>query len=125
MAAEEPTTKNAMAFFDGQNLFQHAKDAFGHFHPNYDPRKLHLAVCKERGWRPTLTRFYTGVPIESENKMWAAYWSNRVIAMKRAGIHVTTRPLRYRKEKVFDRNNAPIFEADGKQKVVTTPQEKE
>jgi len=44
--------------------------------------------------------------------------------MKRAGIHVTTRSLRYRKEKVFDRNNAPIFEADGKQKVVTTPQEK-
>lgn len=38
-----------MAFFDGQNLYQHAKDAFGHHHPNFDPVKLHKAVCDARG----------------------------------------------------------------------------
>ena len=27
---DEPEEKYAMAFFDGQNLFRHAKDAFGH-----------------------------------------------------------------------------------------------
>jgi len=56
------TTKNVMAFFDGQNLYQHAKEAFGHYHPNYDPLKLHKAVCAANGWRAKLTRFYTGVP---------------------------------------------------------------
>ena len=31
------TKPRAIAFFDGQNLFGHAKSAFGHSHPNYDP----------------------------------------------------------------------------------------
>jgi hypothetical protein len=121
---DEPTTKNVMAFFDGQNLYQHAKDAFGHHHPNYDPVKLHNAVCTAKGWRATLTRFYTGVPSQAESPMWAAYWSNRVIAMKRAGIAVTTRPLRYRKERVLDDEGNPILDEGGKPKMVTTPQEK-
>jgi uncharacterized LabA/DUF88 family protein len=108
--------KNAMAFFDGQNLYQHAKEAFGHHHPNYDPVKLHHGVCIAKGWRPTLTRFYTGVPIATESPMWAAYWSNRVLALKRAGVHVTTRPLRYRKQSVID--------PSGVEEIVVTPQEK-
>jgi hypothetical protein len=47
----EPSVKNVMAFIDGQNLYQHAMEAFGHHHPNYDPIKLHKAVCAIRGWR--------------------------------------------------------------------------
>jgi len=105
-----------MAFIDGQNLYRHAKDAFGHHHPNYDPIKLHAAVCALKGWTPNLVRFYTGVPSALESPMWTGYWSNRVLAMKRAGIAVTTRPLRYHKE--------IIVEADGTERVVTTPQEK-
>ena len=27
---QEPTVKRAVSFFDGQNLFRHAKNAFGH-----------------------------------------------------------------------------------------------
>jgi uncharacterized LabA/DUF88 family protein len=96
----EPNVKHAVAFVDGQNLFQHAKAAFGHHHPNYDPKKLHDAVCTANGWKPTLTRFYTGVPEAHEQPMWSGYWSNRVLAMKRAGVHVTTRPLRYRREEI-------------------------
>jgi len=106
----------AMAFFDGQNLFRHAMDAFGHFHPNYEPLKLHAAVCAKHGWTPNLVRFYTGVPSALESPMWAAYWSNRVLAMKSAGIVVTTRPIRYHKE--------IIVESDGTERTVTTPQEK-
>lgn len=105
-----------MAFIDGQNLYRHAKDAFGHHHPNYDPSKLHKAVCDANGWRPTLTRFYSGVPSATESPMWAGYWSNRVLAMKRAGIHVTTRQIRYRDEEVFD--------AAGKLQTLRVPQEK-
>jgi uncharacterized LabA/DUF88 family protein len=106
----------AMAFVDGQNLYQHAKAAFGHHHPNYDPAKLHAAVCSANGWKPNLVRFYTGVPSQAEAPMWAGYWSNRVLAMKRAGIVVTTREIRYRKETVLDASGTP--------KIVTTPQEK-
>jgi hypothetical protein len=106
----------AMAFFDGQNLFRHAMDAFGHFHPNYDPIKLHAAVCAKHGWIPNLVRFYTGVPNAIEDPMWTAYWNNRVLALKRAGVAVTTRPIRYHKELVFD--------ASGNETTVSTPQEK-
>jgi uncharacterized LabA/DUF88 family protein len=105
-----------MAFIDGQNLYQHAKEAFGHHHPNFDPVKLHQAICAANGWRPTLTRFYTGVPSQAESPMWAAYWSNRVLALKRAGVHVTTRPIRYRRQ--------TIFHPDGVEEVIITPQEK-
>jgi uncharacterized LabA/DUF88 family protein len=113
----EPVAKiYAMAFIDGQNLYRHAKDAFGHHHPNYDPIKLHTAVCAKMGWTPNLVRFYTGVPSQTESPMWSAYWSNRIIAMKRAGIAVTTRPIRYHKEKIIGSNGA--------EQIVMTPQEK-
>ncbi|MGH6872591.1 MAG: NYN domain-containing protein [Rhizomicrobium sp.] len=111
----EARHKYAMAFFDGQNLFQHAKDAFGHYFPNYDPKKLHEWVCASRGWKSNLVRFYTGVPDQLHSPMWTAYWSNRVLAMKRAGIAVTTRPLRYRDKEV---------EVNGEKEIVSTPQEK-
>lgn len=85
----------AMGFVDAQNLFRHAKDAFGHHHPNFDPAKLHRAVCEANGWAPNLVRLYTGVPDSRRSPMWAGYWSNRVLALKRSGVHVTTRKLRY------------------------------
>ena len=105
-----------MGFFDGQNLYQHAKDAFGHHHPNFDPLKLHAAVCAARGWQPNAIKFYTGIPSVQESEMWSGYWSNRVLAMKRAGILVTTRPLRYRKQEAYDEN--------GELKTITVAQEK-
>ena len=113
---EEPTVKYAMAFFDGQNLYQHAKDAFGHHHPNYDPIKLHAAVCKEHGWIPNLVRFYTGVPSHEHSPMWAGYWAKRLLYMKRAGIHVTNRPLRYHRETAYDEY--------GVEQTIMTPHEK-
>lgn len=112
--AAKPTY--AMAFVDGQNLFQHAKEAFGYHHPNYDPVKLHHYVCARQGWTSNLVRFYSGVPTVAADPRWAAYWSNRVLALKRAGVHVTTRPLRYRTEDTFDE--------DGNLTTITVPHEK-
>lgn len=114
--ATEPAIKYAMAFIDGQNLYQHAKDAFGHHHPNYDPIALHHAVCAEHGWRPNLVRFYTGIPSKQENPMWGGYWEKRLLHMKRGGVHVTTRPLRYRRTTERD--------SIGNEITVSTPQEK-
>lgn len=97
-----------MAFFDVQNLFRHAKDAFqtshgdGYHHPNFDPLKLHLKVAEHFGLQKNLTRFYTGIPPQSESEMWSGYWSNRVLALKRAGVLVETRKLRYHTETLSD-----------------------
>lgn len=112
---EVPEKKYAMAFVDGQNLFQHAKAAFGHYHPNYDLIKLHGKICEDQGWQPSLIRFYTGVPSAQHSPMWAGYWSSRLLSMKRSGINVTTRPIRYRTKEV---------EIDGELKEVEIPQEK-
>ena len=97
---DEPRVKRAVSFIDGQNLFRHAKDAFGHHHPNYDPRKLAEAVCDANGWMNGGVRFYTGVPSVRRAPMWHAYRTRRLTAMRRAGISVTSRALRYRVERV-------------------------
>ena len=96
----EPDIKRAVSFFDGQNLYRHAKDAFGHHHPNYDPRKLADAVCADHGWVNHGVRFYTGVPSTQRSPMWHGYWVRRLTAMRRAGIVVSSRNLRYRVERV-------------------------
>jgi hypothetical protein len=88
--ADEPAVKNAIAFIDGQNLCHHAKAAFGHHHPNYDPIKLHKAVCEARGWRPTLVRFYSGIPSVADNEMWGGYWVSRILSMKRAHAYTVS-----------------------------------
>ncbi len=114
--AEKPYSVNAIAFIDGQNLYRHAKDAFGHHHPNFDPVKLHKMVCGQFGWNPTLVRFYSGIPSSQHSPMWSGYWSNRVLAMKRAGIAVITRPIRYSSELVEL--------GDGQKRSIVTPHEK-
>ncbi len=95
---KEPKSKRAVSFIDGQNLFQHAKAAFGHYHPNYDIRKLTERVCEANGWVQAGIRFYTGIPNADKSPMWHGYWTQRLTAMRRAGITVTSRPLRHRTE---------------------------
>jgi uncharacterized LabA/DUF88 family protein len=111
-----PAEPRAVAFIDGQNLFRHAKDAFGHHHPNFDPGKPLQAICVRQGWKPQGVRFYTGTPSEVEDPKWHAYWTNRLLAMRRAGILVTSRPLKYRKQEI------PL--PDGSTQIVTTAHEK-
>ena len=98
--ADEPAVKRAIAFFDGQNLYRHAKDAFGHHHPNYDPKTLFDAVCADKGWVSRGVRFYTGTPDRAHDAMWHGYWTKRLLVMRRAGIIVESRPIRYREHAV-------------------------
>jgi uncharacterized LabA/DUF88 family protein len=116
MDVVEPIVKRAVAFFDGQNLFRHAKAAFGHIHPNYDPKKLFEAICAENGWRNQAVRFYTGIPGAKGDPMWQGYWSNRLLQMRRAGIMVTTRELRY--------HDIEVMQADGTPKIESVAHEK-
>ena len=113
---EEPADKYAVAFFDGQNLFHHAKAAFGYNYPNFDPSLLAQAVCAAEGWKLTQVRFYTGVPDPAYNRRWHDYWTVRLTAMRRAGIIVTKRTLRYSTDTV----ELP----DGTTRDVAVPREK-
>ena len=99
--SKEPDVKRTISFIDGQNLFRHAMDAFGHYHPNYDPKKLTTAVCDANGWAVAEVRFYTGVPEMKRSEMWHGYWTRRLTAMRRAGITVISRQLHYRIEKII------------------------
>lgn len=116
MAAIEPESRRAIGFIDGQNLYHHAKAAFGHHHPNYDPLKLMAAVCTDQGWRDCGVRFYTGTPNAKKSPMWHGYWANRLLAMRRAGVLVTDRKLRY--------YQTEIELEDGSKNIGEAPQEK-
>lgn len=113
---KEPNVKRAISFIDGQNLFRHAKDAFGYYHPNYDPKKLTAAICAANGWVVAGVQFYTGTPDREDSEMWYDYWDRRLMVMRRAGITVTSRKLHYRVES--------NLQADGSVHSVRIPREK-
>jgi hypothetical protein len=53
----EPSPKRAIAFFDGQNLYQAVRHAFGYTYPNFDPIALATTVSKTQGWELMEVRF--------------------------------------------------------------------
>lgn len=113
---KEPNVKRAVAFYDGQNLYRHAKEAFGHHHPNFDPVKLFSAVAGANGWQEKGVRFYTGTPAKRKSEMWHGYWSKRLLSLRRAGVLVTSRAIRY--------HSNDVTLSDGSVETVETPQEK-
>jgi uncharacterized LabA/DUF88 family protein len=95
---QPPTNPRAIAFVDGQNLFNAAKEAFGYTFPNYDVLKLAGEVASLGGWHLTQTRFYTGVPERSDPRQ--AFWNNKLAALGRQGVVLFSRALRYHQEEV-------------------------
>ena len=95
-----PSEKRAVAFFDGQNLFHAARAAFGYQHPNYDIKALAQTVCRQRGWRLTGHRFYTGIPNPTDDLFRHRFWAAKLLAMSRNGTRVFNRGLRYRNKAV-------------------------
>ena len=112
----EPRAKRAIVYFDGQNLYHAAKEAFGYSFPNYDAQALAEWVCGHQGWRLEETRFYTGVPNVQDDARWNTFWSRKLSAMGKVGIHVFSRPLKYRNQTV----NLP----DGTTQTILVGQEK-
>jgi len=96
----DPSTKRAITFIDGQNLFYAAKDAFGYPYPNYDVVAISQAVCRLQSWQLQQARFYTGVPNLTDNAFWHAFWNHKLAMMGRRGVHVFSRSLRYRNRRV-------------------------
>ncbi len=96
----EPTIKRASVFFDGQNLFYAAKDAFGYVFPNYDPELLAHAVCRINGWVVRSIHFYTGIPSAADNPFWNSFWVKKLGLIGKRGVKTFSRPLRYRNQLV-------------------------
>jgi uncharacterized LabA/DUF88 family protein len=96
----EPAIKRTVAFIDGQNLFHHAREAFGYHYPNYDIQKICDCICKAQAWNLVGIRFYTGVPDVGDNAFWNTFWTKKLAAMGKVGIKVYSRPLRYRNKTV-------------------------
>lgn len=108
----EPSIKRAAAFFDGQNLFYAVRDAFGYTFPNYDPRLLADRICKNQGWTVSGVYFYTGIPEATDRPTWNLFWTKKLAVMGTRGIHVFSRPLRYR-NRTIPLDRAPIHLPDG------------
>lgn len=96
----EPLVKRAVVFFDGQNLFHAAREAFGYTYPNYDPIALARSVCHASGWELRQVRFYTGIPDPTVSSFWHHFWMRKLAALGSRGAHTFSRPLRYRNERV-------------------------
>ncbi|MBA7681092.1 MAG: NYN domain-containing protein [Calditrichaeota bacterium] len=97
---QTPTPKLVVAFFDGQNLFHSAKEAFGYSYPNYDAACLAEKVCLLKDWKLSQVRFYTGIPDTKDDAFWHHFWTSKARRMRNQGIHVFMRPLRYRNKTV-------------------------
>jgi len=100
LMAPEPSSKRAVAFFDGQNLFHAARHAFGYTYPNYDPIALAATVSEQQGWTLTQVRFYTGVPDREDDPFWHHFWTSKLAGLGRRGVTVYSRALRYRNKVV-------------------------
>ncbi|PSJ65175.1 NYN domain-containing protein [Kumtagia ephedrae] len=111
-----PDPIRAVAFFDGQNLFHCAKKAFGYKFPSYDPKLLAETVCAAKGWVCSGVRFYTGVPDAGDNAFWNHFWVAKGAQMGRDGVHVYTRPLRYRNKTVKLPDGSDFSFLDGDEK---------
>jgi uncharacterized LabA/DUF88 family protein len=93
-----PANPRAIAFVDGKNLFNAAKEAFGYIYPNYDVVKLAREVTSIGGWTLVQTCFYTGIPEPGDARH--VFWSNKLATLGRQGVVLFSRPLRYHQEQI-------------------------
>jgi uncharacterized LabA/DUF88 family protein len=97
-----PAYPRAVAFFDGQNLFYGAKEAFGYSFPNYDAKKLAESVCDLNGWELTGVRFFTGIHDQQHNLPKYVFWRNKIAQMRRNGVFCFAPTLKYRNQSVVN-----------------------
>lgn len=97
----EPFRRRTVVFIDGQNLYHAARQSFGYVYPNYDVAALGRALCRRQGWQLEQVRFYTGTPEPADDAFWNHFWTGKLSVMGRQGVHVVSRPLRYRTKSVM------------------------
>jgi hypothetical protein len=112
----EPNIKRTYAYFDGQNFFYAAREAFGYRYPNYAPWILSTKICQMYGWHLDKIFFYTGIPSPQDDPFWSGFWAKKLAIMGTRGVEVFSRELRYR--------NRSIRLEDGSEKTILVGQEK-
>ena len=113
----EPVSKRVVAYFDGQNLFNAAKEAFGYQFPNYDVRLLSESVCAlNSGWGLSAIHFYTGIPDRAMDPVRHHFWVAKLAAMGTRGVQTFTRPLRYANQVVALPNGSLTTTRVGREK---------
>ena len=97
----KPAIRRAVAFIDGQNLFHSARAAFGHTHPNYDVARPSKPSVPATGVAVGSGALLHGHPGQNtDDPRWHQFWSAKLAVMGRQGVHVYSRPLRYRTKTV-------------------------
>jgi len=112
----EPATKRAVTFFDGQNLYHCAREAFGFTYPNYDVMALSRYICKTHDWELKQVRFYTGYPSLGDDPYWHNFWEKKLLSITRQGAFKYTRQLRYRMKKFKFGSGVEIEQMVGEEK---------
>ncbi len=88
---------NTIVFFDGQNIYRSAKDAwrsttndtYVYTWPSYDVEKLATTLASQTSKRTiTQIRFYTGVPTSYQNYRWNYFWREKLKHLESQGIEV-------------------------------------
>lgn len=105
----------SIVFFDGQNLYHGAKDAWRpqpavgsstYSYPSYDVEKIaQFLVSRVAGRVLTQIRFYTGVPNPSlgdTEKFWHSFWTSKIRYLKNRGIEVYRGRINHGQEKGVD-----------------------
>jgi len=110
----EPKIKRTFAFFDGQNVFNAAKEAFDYDWPSFDPMKLAAAVCRTQGWELARVHFYTGLPESTDKRR--SFWNKKLQVMGTRGVVTFTRPLRYREKTLVLKDGSSTVERIGTEK---------
>lgn len=91
--------KRCIVFFDGQNLYHGARDAWApdkalnlktpYSWPSYDVEKLaNELVLRVPDRNLGQIRFYTGVPGWHQNAVWHQFWANKLRFLGSRGIYV-------------------------------------
>ena len=91
----EPTSKRTIAYVDGQNLFNSAKEAFGYHYPNYNIRRLTETICKQKRWDLTAVHFYTGIPDPDIDPNRHHFWVAKLAAMGTRNVKTFSRSISY------------------------------
>ncbi len=95
---QEPLKKRTITFFDCQNLFQSAKNAWGYSYPNFEPVKLSLTLLQSHpDWKLTGIHLYSGIHSAQRNPRWNRFWNNKFAFHRSQDSRVTvfTTPLHY------------------------------
>lgn len=109
-APVRPTPLRVVVFIDGQNFFNDCLRTFGKGEAH--PHLLAQEVCSTtfgQDRQLVQVRFYTGVHTPNRFAAMNAYMTRRIEAMKRQGVHVFSRPLKYSLEWVDDRRSPGNF----------------